>query len=310
MTQRAEDKLAVYNRTKQSFLALTASVADTHLARLVGLLGRKKLRNTEGLWVVPCQGIHTVGLLFPIDVIYLDRDQQVIHVIEHLGPFRFAPVRMDCASVLELPVRSIYSSQTQVGDQLLICTAAEMQESLRSLREPGPMAVRPAASPAASAGAPAAAEAGTAEATALPKLAAFTPASAAPSNGAAAPAAEAPVITPPRRPGWGSSIVACYWTGGVAREHEVRALNASGARLVTSDRWYPGTVVSMFLQYEGGVRQNGHGSTEPMSSIAVRAKVVRPCEDGVEVSFVFFNREERRALELFLSKAPARQEVC
>jgi hypothetical protein len=66
----------------------------------------------------------------------------------------------------------------------------------------------------------------------------------------------------------------------------------------------------MFLQYEGGVRQNGHGSTEPMSSIAVRAKVVRPCEDGVEVSFVFFNREERRALELFLSKAPARQEVC
>ena len=54
------------------------SVADTHFARLRGLLGRRRLRSDEGLWVVPCQGVHTIGVLFPIDVVYLDEALRVI----------------------------------------------------------------------------------------------------------------------------------------------------------------------------------------------------------------------------------------
>ncbi len=117
----------VFNKTRQSFLSLNVTVADTHLARLVGLLGRRRLRANEGVWMVPCQGIHTFGLLFAVDVVYLDANHRVIDLVEHLGPFRVAPVRLNCESVLELPVRTIFESQTRVGDRFMICSAAETE---------------------------------------------------------------------------------------------------------------------------------------------------------------------------------------
>ncbi len=120
--------LYVFNVTRQTFLSLGIVAADTHLARLRGLLGKLKLRNNEGIWVVPSNGIHTIGLLFAIDVIYLDEKNRVIHLIEHLGPLRVAPVRRNCNSVLELPPRTIYRTNTQVGDQLLICSPEEIDK--------------------------------------------------------------------------------------------------------------------------------------------------------------------------------------
>jgi uncharacterized membrane protein (UPF0127 family) len=122
-----QPKMCVFNQTRQSFLSLGVTVADTHAGRLRGLLGRRRLRPNEGLWMVPSRGIHTIGLLFAIDVIYLDEEKRVLHLIENLGPFRLSPVKMNCASVLELPVRTIFESETQPGDQLVICSAAEME---------------------------------------------------------------------------------------------------------------------------------------------------------------------------------------
>ena len=116
-----------FNITKQSFINLGVTVADTPFARLRGLLGRMRLRTDEGLWIFPCRGIHTFGLMFPIDVIYLDTDLRVIHLVESLGTLRIAPLILQSASVLELPPRSIYGSGTEVGDQLLICTAEQME---------------------------------------------------------------------------------------------------------------------------------------------------------------------------------------
>jgi len=107
------------------------SVADTHLARLKGLLGRLHLKSDEGIWVIPSLGVHTIGVLVPLDLIYLDSDHRVIHTIESLGSFRIGPIRRHCGSVLELPPRTIYSSQTQVGDELLICPPEEMEEYLK-----------------------------------------------------------------------------------------------------------------------------------------------------------------------------------
>src|SRR5579863_4738225 len=121
----------VFNRTRESFLSLNITLADTHASRLKGLVGKLRLKGDEGIWVVPSKGVHTIGVLFAIDLIYLDGQDRVIHLEESFGTFRIGPVRANCASVLELPTHTIYSSQTQVGDQLLISSPEVMEEFLR-----------------------------------------------------------------------------------------------------------------------------------------------------------------------------------
>ena len=116
----------VYNQTRECFLSLSITPADTTFARLKGLIGRLQLRVDEGLWIVPSCGVHTLGVLFPLDLIYLDENHQVIHLIEHFPRFRIAPLRTQASSVLELPIHTIYTSQTQSGDQLLICAVEEI----------------------------------------------------------------------------------------------------------------------------------------------------------------------------------------
>ena len=125
--KQMKKKFYVYNETRQSFLSLGVSIADTFFTSMKGLLGKRKLRNDEGLWVIPSQGIHTIRLMFPIDLVYLDANRKVIHLVEHLRPFRFAPVKASSESVLELPVRTICRSDTQVGDNFVICSADEVE---------------------------------------------------------------------------------------------------------------------------------------------------------------------------------------
>jgi hypothetical protein len=93
-----------------------------------GALGRLGWKPDDGIWVIPSCGIHTIGMLFAIDLIYLDAGNRVIHLVEHLGPFRISPIRIRCASILELRARAIYASHTRIGDQLVICAPEEMTQ--------------------------------------------------------------------------------------------------------------------------------------------------------------------------------------
>jgi hypothetical protein len=136
-------KYYVFNESRQSFLHLGVDRADTSFRRLRGLLGRWRLRNDEGLWVIPSRGIHTIGLFFSIDVVYLDASGRVVYLIENLKPFRISSIRLHCDSVLELPIRSIYSSCTQIGDQLVILTPEEMQTHWEKQRQATPVSVSP-----------------------------------------------------------------------------------------------------------------------------------------------------------------------
>jgi uncharacterized protein len=111
-----------FNCTRQAFLATSLFVADTHWTRLRGLLGLASddFRNGAGLWIVPCHGVHTLGMGFPIDVVYLDRNRNVVHVQSDLRPWRFAPVRMQASSVLELPCHTVAKTDTNIGDKIEI----------------------------------------------------------------------------------------------------------------------------------------------------------------------------------------------
>jgi uncharacterized membrane protein (UPF0127 family) len=133
--QSTQSRYCVFNKTRESFLSLSVAAADTHLARLRGMLGRVRLKPDGGIWMIPSQGVHTIGVLFALDLIYLDPRHRVIQVIESFGPCRIGPIRRHCSSVLELPTRTIYSSHTQLGDELLICS---MQQMGRYLEENQP----------------------------------------------------------------------------------------------------------------------------------------------------------------------------
>jgi hypothetical protein len=111
-----------FNQTRQAYLATSLAVADTHWTRLRGLLGLRSsdFRNGSGLWIVPCHGVHTLGMGFPIDVIYLDRALTVVHIQPQLRPWRFAPVRTQAATVLELPSGTAAETGTAVGDKIEI----------------------------------------------------------------------------------------------------------------------------------------------------------------------------------------------
>jgi hypothetical protein len=116
-----------FNRSRQTCLANTLAVADTHWTRLRGLLGLSQddFRNGYGLWIIPCHGVHTLGMRFPLDIVYLDRALTVVHVQHGLQPWRFAPVRMQATSVLELPSRTAAETNTGVGDKIEITTGKD-----------------------------------------------------------------------------------------------------------------------------------------------------------------------------------------
>ena len=122
LTPRGE----AFNRTRQTHLATALAVADTHWTRLRGLLGitASDFRNGNGLWIVPCHGVHTLGMGFPIDVVYLDGAYTVVHIEPDLRPWRLAPVRLEAESVLELPSRAIVETGTAVGDRIDITVSS------------------------------------------------------------------------------------------------------------------------------------------------------------------------------------------
>ncbi len=117
-----DGEVYVYNKTREAFVATSAKVADSYFPRLIGLLGKTKrwAQAGNGLWIVPSRGVHTIGMLFPIDLIFLNKEKKVVYVEEHVRPFRISGVSLKAASVLELPPHTIYRSQTQVGDQFEI----------------------------------------------------------------------------------------------------------------------------------------------------------------------------------------------
>ncbi len=112
----------IYNKTRETFVATEATVADSYLRRLVGLLGKTKrwAQLGRGLWIVPSRGVHTIGMMFPIDLIFLSKEKEVVHVEEHLQPFRISAVSLKATSVLELPAHTVFRTGTQVGDRMEI----------------------------------------------------------------------------------------------------------------------------------------------------------------------------------------------
>jgi len=247
-------RFCVYNQTSECFLSLGVTAAETIRSQFKNLVGRHTQKYDEGLWVVPSSGFHTfnMGASTPLDLVYLDRNCQVVHVMESLQKFRMAPMKLDAASVLALPAHTIYSSQTQPGDQLVICEAGEMEFQLGST--PG------------------------LERTI--EMSAFdAPAKSTNSIARWLPRVPFKDRRETRRQVW-PRLVAHDWDGAELVVHGIRDASAAGLYLLTEKRWPLGALVWMTLQRTDNLDDGAE------SSITVQMKVTRWGTDGVGLEFL------------------------
>jgi uncharacterized protein len=110
----------VFNKTRETIIASDAMLAQTIWQRTKGLLGRslESFNEGKGLWILPCEGIHTLGMSYPIDVAYLDKSRRVLHLYHKLKPFRIGAISLGTHSVLELPAGTLSRTNTGIGDVL------------------------------------------------------------------------------------------------------------------------------------------------------------------------------------------------
>jgi hypothetical protein len=249
-------------------------------------------------------------------LIYLDDDCRVIEAVESFPTFQVSSSSPRPGSVLALPAHSIYSSQTQAGDQLVLCVAEEMERRLERLT--GSRSEQSATVSIAGAavlrekplwsGGPGVLELDT---------------HTLPGNPAQetlqmdlAPPDKRTVKQPknwferwwspdprraPRVPGNG--LAAYYWNGSVPSAHGIRDISSSGVYVVTEERWYPGTLVLMTIQ------RTDCGEEVQERSISVHSRAVRWGPDGVGLQFVLPEGKDGLDGKLPLLDAASRKEV-
>ena len=112
-------KVKVRNETRDTVLAEAADLANTSATRRTGLLKHERLEAGDGLWIVPCESVHTFFMKFPIDLVYLDKKRKV-RKVRHAVPAWRLSACLTAHSVLELPAGTLERTGTMVGDELAV----------------------------------------------------------------------------------------------------------------------------------------------------------------------------------------------
>ena len=284
-------KYCVYNQTRESFLSLEVAVADTAARQLKVLMDDLSIKADSGLWLTPFRGVPATKGLTPVDLIYLDDDNRVIQAIESFPNHAIEPTRDQPASALVLAAHTIFSTQTQPGDMLLICVANEMEERLARLSNKvainsaavGDGALTMKSASATVVESPDEIDQAAELETAHKRLTEKDNLEADPYRNASWFIRFLRWLSTDRRgskrhplPG----LVAYYWTGGAPQAFHIADISTNGLYLLTDERWFPGTMILMTLQ-----RTNTDGD-DPDDFISVLTKVIRWGTDGVGLSFV------------------------
>jgi uncharacterized protein len=130
----------VVNLVRGTVIASSVEIADTSGIRRRGLLGRASLLPGEGLWIIPCESVHTLFMRFPIDLIYLDRQKRIRKLRSDVIPWRLSAC-FSADSVLELAAGTIRDSRTEQGD-LLDFILTPPDDAIDSTSEEGPKSAR------------------------------------------------------------------------------------------------------------------------------------------------------------------------
>lgn len=120
MRRSGPSQIRLVNESRGSELGDRVEVARSFWSRGRGLMLRRRLEQGAGMVIDPCSSIHTFWMRFPIDVLYVNREHQVVRADEAMRPWRVGPLRPGKGSryVVELPPGTIRASGTQPGDHL------------------------------------------------------------------------------------------------------------------------------------------------------------------------------------------------
>jgi len=287
-------KLCAYNQTRECFLGLEVVEANVSYEGLRDILATIALQSGEGLWMSPFRGIPDKGISSPLDLVYLDADCRVLEVVESFPTFRGTPLSPQATSVLALPTHSIYSSQTQSGDQLMLCPAEEMERQLERVSSAGAPAVVQNAvllreKPLWSGGPgllqlkdrsneePQESKQVTHEMRLVePGMKEAKPPKSWLERWWSPDPRKAPRMDSP-------GLAAYYWTGAAPQARNIKDISNTGLYVVTEERWYPGTLVLMTLQ------RTDIGEENLERSISVHSRAVRWGNDGVGLQFILKN---------------------
>jgi hypothetical protein len=294
-----DHKYCVYNQSRESFLSLGVIVVDSALKQMRALIEDFSIRSDSGLWLMPFRGIPASRGLGPVDLLYLDEESRVILIVESFPHNDIEALKIQPASVLVLAAQTVFASHTMLGDQLLICEAAEMEGRLqRYPNGSGPFALPQEdyaeeengqggehSSPDMMA------DRAVEMQIAHQRLVEKDNAEAEAMQNASWFVKFLRWLSTDRRaskrhplPG----LVSYYWTGGTPEAFHIGDISEHGLYLLTEERWYPGTMILMTLQ-----RTNTEGD-DPDDFISVLTKVIRWGTDGLGLSFVPSNTVDLR----------------
>ncbi len=110
--------LSAVNKTRDRVLGDAIREADAFLLRARGLLRADGLPEGEGLWICPCRSIHSFGMRFEFDALFLDAKWRVVGVYSRFHRNRISRIFWSARGVLELPAGRIESTGTEVGDEI------------------------------------------------------------------------------------------------------------------------------------------------------------------------------------------------
>ncbi len=117
------ERYRVVNRTRQADLAESAERADRFLRRAVGLMGRRALPSGGGLIIVPCNSVVSFFMRFPIDVLFVGDDGQILAILRQMVPWRVSRIVRGSRMVIELPGGTADATETVEGDTLEVTPA-------------------------------------------------------------------------------------------------------------------------------------------------------------------------------------------
>lgn len=111
-------KVKICNSSKNKLILAEAEVADTFFQRFRGLLGKKYLQPESGLIIAPCNSVHTIGMKFPIDVIFVDKENKICYIMRNMKKGKISPIISRAKMVIEFNAGMADRLQLEINDEI------------------------------------------------------------------------------------------------------------------------------------------------------------------------------------------------